>query len=291
MSKPNPAPAQSDYGDCTPAQTAQVLPAWCRAKAGHDTARLVTLGLMAGAFIALGAVLFTTVMVGVPASLGPFRLIGGIAFAMGLLMVCMTGAELSTGNCMLAAAASHGEMSPRAMWRILALSFAANAAGALVVALLMHGTGLFDGKHGRVLIAVAEAKSALPPVQAFTRAVLCNALVCIAVWMILAGQTLPSKLAGLMLPIAAFVACGFEHSIANFYFLPAGAMAGADIGLGAAVANLTLVTAGNFVGGTVVALALYHAHLARAATPAAQAAHGPPLIDANATFAARQATG
>jgi hypothetical protein len=109
--------------------------------------------------------------------------------------------------------------------------------------------------------AIAEAKMNLNFEQAFVRGILCNALVCIAVWMILAARTIPSKLAGLIFPISAFITLGFEHSIANFYLLPAGLLAGAAGSLGAAVTNLVAVTLGNLVGGIVVALAFWMTYL------------------------------
>jgi formate/nitrite transporter FocA (FNT family) len=97
--------------------------------------------------------------------------------------------------------------------------------------------------------------------NAFVRGILCNALVCIAVWMILAGRTIPSKLAGLIFPISAFITLGFEHSIVNFYLLPAGLLAGAAGSLGAAVTKLVAVTLGNLVGGIAVAMAFWMAYL------------------------------
>lgn len=263
MTKPGAPPSPTDYGDCTPAQTAQVLLTWCRAKTTHDLTALIVLGALAGAFIALGAVFFTAVMMGMPASNGPVRFIAGMAFAMGLLLVCMTGAELSTGNCMLAAAWSEDGISGPAILHVLWGSFLANVVGALAIALLIHAAGLLEGQHGITVAAVAKGKAALAPEHAFWRGVMCNALVCLAVWMILAARTLPSKLLGLTLPIAAFVACGFEHSIANVYFLQAGRMAGADITTAGMLSNLTFVTAGNLAGGVAVALALRHAHLRR----------------------------
>ena len=263
MSKPVLPPYSFDYGDSSPAQTARVMLGWCKAKTEHDPVTLTILGILAGTFIALGAVLFTTVMVGVPAWLGPARLIAGFAFALGLLLVCMTGAELSTGNCLLAAAWHRREVTFNDVVRVLALSFPANAAGALLIVLLMGETGLLEGRHGRTLIAIAEAKMALAPSQAFARAILCNALVVLAVWMALAGRTLPSKLLGLMLPIGAFVACGFEHSIANLYFLPAARLAGSTAPLWDAIANIFVVTVGNLIGGFAIALALTIAHFPR----------------------------
>ncbi len=159
------------------------------------------------------------------------------------------------------AGALAGRFSPRHLWRNLLISYAANAVGALALVLLMEGTGLLQTGHGHVAAAIAEAKMNLSFEQAFFRGILCNALVCVAVWLILAGRTITSKLAGLILPISAFIALGFEHSIANFYLLPAGLMAGAAGSLGSACANLLAVTLGNLVGGIAVALAVWLAHL------------------------------
>ena len=219
------------------------------------------LGLLAGAFIALGGAFFTAVMAELSLSHGPSRLLGGLAFSTGLLLVCMSGAELSTGNCMIFAAWANGQFTSRDIRRNLLISYAANAVGALTLVLLVAGSGLLQTGHGRVAVAIAEAKMNLSFEQAFFRGVLCNALVCVAVWLILAGRTIPSKLAGLILPISAFITLGFEHSIANFYLLPAGLMAGAVGSLGDACANLLAVTLGNLVGGILVALAIWLAYL------------------------------
>jgi formate/nitrite transporter len=188
-------------------------------------------------------------------------LLGGIVFSCGLLFVCVSGAELSTGNCMLFTAWASRRLTLIDVGRNLLISYAANAAGALVFAMLIAGSGLLQSGHGHTAAAIAEAKMNLSFEQAFVRGILCNALVCIAVWMILAARTIPSKLAGLIFPISAFITLGFEHSIANFYLLPAGLLAGAAGSLGAAVTNLVAVTLGNLVGGIVVALAFWMAYL------------------------------
>ena len=138
----------------------------------------------------------------------------------------------------------------------------------------MAGSGLLQTGHGRVAAAIAEAKMNLGFEQAFFRGVLCNALVCVAVWLILAGRTIPSKLAGLIFPISAFITLGFEHSIANFYLLPAGLMAGAAGTLGSAFANLIAVTLGNLVGGIIVALAMWFAYLRDTKTANRTSLHG-----------------
>ena len=248
-------------GDLTPSQTAQRLIEWSAAKSVLSLDRLIVLGLLAGVFIALGGAFFTAVMAELSLSHGPSRLLGGLAFSIGLLLVCMSGAELSTGNCMTFAAWANGRFASREIGRNLLVSYTANAVGALALVLLMAGSGLLQTGHGRVAAAIAETKMNLSFEQAFFRGILCNALVCVAVWLILAGRTIPSKLAGLILPISAFITLGFEHSIANLYLLPAGLMAGAAGSLGSVFANLLAVTLGNLVGGIAVALAIWLAYL------------------------------
>ena len=256
------APAKSAaVGDLTPSQTAQRLIEWSTAKSVLSGDRLIVLGLLAGVFIALGGAFFTAVMAELSLGHGPSRLLGGVAFSTGLLLVCMSGAELSTGNCMTVAAWASGSFTTRDVRRNLLVSYTANAVGALALVLLIAGSGLLQTGHGRVAAAIAEAKMNLSFEQAFFRGVLCNALVCVAVWLILAGRTIPSKLAGLIFPISAFISLGFEHSIANFYLLPAGLMAGAAGSIGTAVLNLLAVTLGNLVGGIMVALAVWFAYL------------------------------
>ena len=131
-----------------------------------------------------------------------------------------------------------------------------------MLVLLVAGSGLLQSGHGQTAAAIAEAKMNLSFAQAFIRGILCNALVCFAVWMILAARTIPSKLAGLVLPISAFITLGFEHSIANMYLLPVGLIMGVG-SLQAACSNLLAVTLGNLVGGIAIALAFWGAYLRR----------------------------
>jgi formate/nitrite transporter len=255
--------------DLIPAQTAQRLVEWGAAKASVPADRLILLGLLAGTFIAIGGAFFTGVMAGSTLGSGPSRLLGGIVFSSGLLLVSVCGAELSTGNCLLFTAWASGRLTVKNVCRNLLISYAANAAGALAFVMLMATSGLLQSGHGQVAAAIAEAKMNLSFEQAFVRGVLCNALVCIAVWMILSARTIPSKVAGLVFPISAFVTLGFEHSIANFYLVPAGLMAGAPGSLGAAAMNLVAVTLGNLVGGTAMALCFWMAHLRRTGSESA----------------------
>jgi formate/nitrite transporter len=247
-------------GDFMPGQTAQRLVEWSTAKSTLSMDRLVVLGLLAGVFIAVGGAFFTGVMNLSSLGDGSTRLVGGIVFSGGLLLVCVSGAELSTGNCMILTAWASGRLTLIDVGRNLLISYAANATGALAFAILMAESGLLQSGHGHTAAAIAEAKMNLSFEQAFVRGILCNALVCVAVWMVTAARTIPSKLVGLIFPISAFITLGFEHSIANFYLLLAGLLAGAAGSFGSAVANLIAVTLGNLVGGSVVALAFWAAY-------------------------------
>jgi formate/nitrite transporter len=262
LAAPQAAPLEmNSLGDFMPAQTAQRLVEWSTAKSTLSADRLIVLGLLAGAFIAVGAAFFTGVMNVSSLGDGPTRLLGGIVFSGGLLLVCVSGAELSTGNCMLFTAWASRRLTLIDVGRNLLIAYAANAAGALAFAMLVAGSGLLQSGYGRTAAAIAEAKMNLSFEQAFVRGILCNALVCIAIWMITAARTIPSKLVGLIFPISAFITLGFEHSIANFYLVPAGLLAGAAGSIGAAVTNLVAVTLGKLVGGLVIALAFWMAYL------------------------------
>ena len=250
-------------GDFTPAQTAHQLLDWLAAKSKISTDRLVMLGVLAGAFIAVGGAFFIGVMDVSSLGHGPSRLLGGVVFSCGLLLVCASGAELSTGNCLLATAWATRRITIADVGRNLAISYIANAAGALAFAMLIAESGLLQSEYGRTAAAIAEAKMNLGFGPAFVRGILCNALVCVAVWMMLSARTVTSKLAGLIFPISAFITLGFEHSIANFYLLTTGLLAHATGSLRAAVANLVAVTLGNLVGGISVALAFWMAYLRR----------------------------
>jgi formate/nitrite transporter len=252
---------QTSSSDLAPAQTVARLIDWSIAKAALSPERLIVLGLLAGAFIAIGGAFFTAVMAETSLGHGPSRLLGGVVFSSGLLIVCVCGAELSTGNCLMFTAWASGRISAADLGRNLAGSYAANAAGALAFAALIAAAGLLHAAPGGVAVALAEAKMNLSFEQAFVRGVLRNALVCIAVWMGLATRTTVSKLVALTLPISAFVTLGFEHSIANVYLLAAGLLAGAAGSLKLALANLIAVTLGNIVGGLIVASAIWVAFL------------------------------
>lgn len=219
------------------------------AKANLPLVPLITLAVLAGAFIALGAAAYTMAMTGADPLAGPDRLLGGLAFSLGLILVVVAGAELFTGNALMTIALVDGRISLGALLRNWLVVYAGNLAGAVLVAGAMAATGLLDGPMGAVAEKIALAKTGLSPVEAFARGVLCNILVCLAVWLAIAARDVGGKIMAIIWPISAFVLLGFEHSVANMYLIPQGWLAGAPVGAIDFARNLVLVTLGNIVGG------------------------------------------
>ncbi len=230
------------------------------AKAALPVLSTFVLALLAGAFIAFGAMLFTLVMTGSGLGLGPGRLLGGVAFSLGLILVVVAGAELFTGNNLIVMAWADRKISTGALLKNWVVVFLGNVAGSLAMAVLMILSGSLDiggGTVAKTAIAIAEAKVALPPLQAFVRGLLCNTLVCLAVWLCFAAHSVSGKILSIVFPIAAFVALGFEHSIANAYLIPVGFLAGANVDMAGFLSNMIPVTVGNIVGGSVFVALVY----------------------------------
>lgn len=237
------------------------------AKASAPVATMVALAVLAGAFIALGALFFTVTVTagagdGVP--FGLVRLAGGLAFSLGLVLVVVGGAELFTGNNLLAMAWAAGRIQTGQVLRNWFWVYAGNLAGALGTALLVYAAGIAsaaDGAVGETMVKIAQAKVSLDPVAALARGVLCNVLVCLAVWLCMGARSVADKILAILLPISAFVACGFEHSVANMFFLPIGmalaAGSAVPLSLSGALSNLVLVTIGNILGGTLLVALVY----------------------------------
>ena len=232
---------------------------------------MAMLGMLAGAFIGLGALYFTLVISDAGLSFAVARVLGGVCFSLGLLLVVVAGAELFTGNNLLAMAWADGKVSTTEVLRNWAVVCAANFAGAAGLALLVFlsgHAGMNSGAVAQSYLKIAIAKSTMPVTELFFRGVLCNVLVCMAVWMVLAGRSVVDKFFAIVLPISAFVAAGFEHSIANMYFFPLALLlkesgialpAGADaITVYAMFRNLVPVIAGNVVGGSVLVALVYY---------------------------------
>ena len=214
--------------------------------------QLFTLGALAGAFIALGAMFYTLVMTGADSAFGPARLLGGVAFSLGLILVVVGGAELFTGNALIVMAWVDRRVSTGALLVNWLIVYTANFIGSLVIVGLAIAAGVFelaDGSVETTAARIAEGKFALSPVQGFARGALCNILVCLAVWLSFAARTVTGKILAIVWPISAFVALGLEHSVANMYLLPAGLFAGANGDIMDVAANLIPVTLGNIVGG------------------------------------------
>ena len=232
------------------------------AKARTDTLTLLVLGILAGAFIAIGALLYTVVLTGSTLGYGLTRLVGGMSFCLGLVLVVIAGAELFTGNNLLAMAWASRLIGGRAVARNWLLAYAGNVIGCLGTLLLVTWAGigdLGDGAVGETAIRIAQAKADLSIGEAFARGVLCNALVCLAVWLAMGGRSVADKILAILFPITAFVAIGFEHSIANWFLFPFGLALDRQEVLPSEgiVANLVAVTAGNIVGGTLLVAGIY----------------------------------
>ncbi|MDO7596630.1 MAG: formate transporter FocA [Pseudomonadota bacterium] len=239
-------------------------------KSTGDPLRVFALAILAGAFIALGAVFFTIVTYdssGV--AQGLMRLIGGLAFCLGLILVVVAGAELFTGNNLILMAYVDGKVTMKQLLQNWFIVYFGNFIGALGVVGLIYFSGHWDIDNGAVgakVVAIANAKVNLTWMEAFTRGILCNILVCLAVWLCFAGRTVIDKVLAILFPITAFVAMGFEHSVANMYFISAGLMAKQQPEFLSLIStinvdNLTImnflfdnllpVTLGNIIGGSV----------------------------------------
>ncbi len=232
------------------------------AKAGADALTLLVLAVLAGAFISLGGLFYTVVVTGSSLGLGITRLLGGASFSLGLILVVVAGAELFTGNNLIAMAWASGRIGTRQVLRNWLLVYLGNAAGCLATVALVVWADidtLGGGAVGETAVGIAVGKVFLAPGAAFARGILCNALVCLAVWLAMGGHSVTDKILAVIFPITAFVAIGLEHSIANWFFLPWGiALAGGQtIPLDGAARNLAFVTAGNIVGGTLLVAGVY----------------------------------
>jgi formate transporter len=251
------------------------------AKARMATLPLLMLGVLAGAFIGLGAMLY--VIVRADPTLGPAasQIGGGLVFSLGLVLVTVAGAELFTGNNLLAMAWADRRIGTREVLRNWGLVCCANFAGAAGLAVLVYLSGhtaMADGAIGRTVVRIALAKQQLPVLEAFVRGMLCNVLVCMAVWMAMAGRSVVDKAVAVVFPITAFVAAGFEHSIANMYLMPLAMLVqqsgAAGVTFGGMAASLVVVIAGNQVGGSVLVGLTYHVIYRHHVAPAEAGAPG-----------------
>jgi formate transporter len=255
-----------------PAELARAAESVGVRKTRLDTPSLAALSVLGGAFIALGAMFATTVLAGAEGHFpfGVSRLLAGIPFCLGLILVIVGGAELFTGNTLMVMALAAGKVRLREMLRAWAIVYAGNFIGAAGTAALVFLSGQYlqgQGSVAGVSLNLALGKATLPFDRAFFLGILCNVLVCLAVWLSLAARTVSGKILAIVFPVSAFVAAGFEHSVANMYIIPVGLLIkdwgpltlwpqlGANPGDFAALTwpgflwSLLPVTLGNIIGG------------------------------------------
>jgi len=266
--------------DCkNPATVADTLTRTvCVKKTQGSILRLTILGMFAGVYIGFGAQLATMVTHDLAGFLGVgiAKLIAGSVFSVGLMLVVIAGAELFTGNNLIFLSVLGRQVGMGRLLRNWGVVYFANFAGSLLLVLLMYWSGLWKVNGalvGAKALAIANAKVNLSWLEAFARGILCNWLVCLAVWMAVSARTVVGKIWAIFFPIMAFVASGFEHSVANMYFIPMGlalkgqAAAVSAAGLTDALSNLSIggmivrnlipVTIGNIIGGAFFVSTLY----------------------------------
>lgn len=246
-------------------------------KAGLDAVTTFVLACMAGAFIAFGALFFTVVITESTAGYGPTRLLGGVAFSLGLVLVIIGGAELFTGNMLIVMAWASRRVSTARLLRNWLLVYSGNFVGAVVTAGAVYASGQWESDGaaaGGTALKIADAKTSLGFGHAVMLGVLCNVLVTLAVWLTFSARNNLDKVIGIVFPITAFVAAGLEHSVANMYFIPLGlflkhepkavsASGLPDAGLSHLTwydflaNNLLPVTVGNIIGGGVLVAGVY----------------------------------
>jgi formate/nitrite transporter len=190
------------------------------------------------------------------------RLLGGLSFCLGLILVVVAGAELFTGNNLIAMAWASNRIRTRALLRNWLLVYVGNVIGCLGTVLLVvwaDVANLGGGAVGETAVHLARTKADLSMGEAFARGILCNALVCLAVWLAMGGRSVTDKILAILFPVTAFVALGLEHSIANWFFLPYGLLLDGQgvVSLGGAGRNILIVSAGNIIGGTLLVAGVY----------------------------------
>ena len=293
-----------DIDAYTPAQMAARVEKAGIVKGNLDFLSMFTLSIMAGAFIAFGAILYTYVIHDSSLSLGLTKLLGGLVFCLGLILVIVAGAELFTGNNLIVMAYVSRKISLRRLLRNWTIVFCGNLAGSLAMVFLLSQSGQWTEAGASVgvkALMIANGKVNLTFLQALSRGILCNILVCLAVWLCFSGRSVTDKVLAIIFPITAFVALGFEHSVANMYFVPAGLVLkhntqvlSAAEGLlgqvpdlsrltiyGFLVKNLLPVSLGNIIGGGLLVGVIYwFVYLRRtAAEPVRKImTKGPPMI-------------
>ena len=281
-SAPSPAPAPNPtvtpvVSFNPPPELARTMVGVAEKKANTTMPSLMWLAILAGAYIALGAIMFTIITNDLAAFIGDglTRLIGGISFSIGLILVILGGAELFTGNNLIFTGYLEKKVTGKQVLNNWLWVYLFNFVGSLLVVFLFYYSGIWKANGGAIgvrAVGIAASKASLPWAEALFRGIFCNWLVCLAVWLSNAGRDVIGKILAIMIPVAAFVAAGFEHSIANMYFIPIGLALKNQEALqallnpavlegltlkGLFLNNLIPVTIGNLIGGVLFVATVY----------------------------------
>lgn len=250
------------------AETQKAVERTALGKPSMPPSRVFVSGMLAGAFIAFGALFFCLVASDAQLPFAISRILGGVCFCLGLVLVVCCGAELFTGNIMMMGAVGTGQLTWGPILKNWVLVWLGNFAGALVAVALVYFADIASmngGAVGDAMVGIASGKAVFDGPMLFFKGVLCNIFVCLAVRIAYSSRAIVDKVVGVILPITAFVACGFEHCIANMFFLSMGLLQNmAGVGAPGAVDpagiafNLVVVTLGNVVGGVIVAGAYWY---------------------------------
>jgi formate/nitrite transporter len=258
-----PPPPIFNFNAYSPAEIQEAIETVGVKKATMPILPSFILAVVAGGSIGFGALYYSIVASDADLSFATIRVLGGVVFSLGLAIVLIGGAELFTGNNLIVMAWASGKISTMAVLRNWAIVYIGNfvgAVGLVILVLLSHHLDMNDGRIGLTILNTAVAKISPSMMTLFVKGILCNMLVCLGVWLAYAGRSVTDKIVGLILPISAFVAAGFEHCVANMYFLPLGWLLTQTGGVPAnfdaslitvpgIIHNLIPVTLGNIVGG------------------------------------------
>ena len=248
-------------------------------KTNLTTKKLILLGIVAGFFIGIGAEASSLAMHGI-SNVGLARTVAGAVFPIGLMLIVLLGGELFTGNCLISMAVYDKKSKLKGMIRNLTIVYISNFIGAALMAWMINNCGQLnfsDGGAGAFTIKVALGKVGIDPIQAIVSGILCNVLVCLAIFMAATAKDVAGKCIAIFFPIFVFVISGFEHCVANMYYIPAGIFAAQNslyaakatelygitaeqlsgLNFGTMFSNLIPVTIGNIIGGMVFVGLLY----------------------------------
>ena len=272
-SSPAPIPAIPDPACLAPAAIEPKCETVAVGKATMKLGPMFALAVLAGMFIGMGGLFMLIVKADATLPFAASQVLGGLCFALGLLCVIVAGAELFTGNTLMIAAKASGKIGWGGLLRNWGVVYLGNLVGALLLVFIVSMCdmkGMNGGAMGNAMIATAVNKINLPWSTIFFRGIMCNVLVCLAVWMGFAGKTVIDKVFTTIFPVMAFVAMGFEHCVANMFFLPmglvtfgqladayAGNAATEILNLGGVLWNISAATLGNIVGGAVLVGLVY----------------------------------